>query len=75
MEINGSCYYIGHSNEEDIRFKSSSGGIGTAIIQYLLSLPEYGTSMTFVFNKEKCAYEPKLIYSFGEYNNNSSLKI
>jgi len=63
-----SKYYIGYSSDTDIRFKSSSGGVGTAIIKYLLSLPEYGTAMTFLFNKEKCAYEPKLIYSFDEYN-------
>lgn len=60
-------YYIGCSQDEGIRFKSSSGGIGTAIVKYLLSLPEYGTAMTFVFDKQKCAYEPKLIYTFDDY--------
>lgn len=29
--------------------------------------------MTFVFNAEKCMYEPKLIYDFSEYNNCGSI--
>lgn len=66
-------YYIGYSTEPDIRYKSSSGGVGTAIIKYLLSQPDYGTSMTFVFNSDKCVYELKLIYSFNEYNNCGSV--
>lgn len=66
-------YYIGYSTNADIRFKSSSGGIGTAIIKYLLTLPDYDTAMTFVFNKKKCLYEPKLIYSFDDYNNCGSI--
>lgn len=66
-------YYIGHSLNKDIRWKSSSGGVGTQIIQYLLESGEFGTSMTFVFNRDKCQYEPKLIYVFSEYNNCGSI--
>lgn len=66
-------YHIGYSADADIRFKSASGGIGTAFIKYLLSLPDYDTAMTFVFNKEECLYEPKLIYSFEDYNNCGSI--
>ena len=66
-------YHIGYSTDADIRFKSASGGIGSAFIKYLLSLPDYDTAMTFVFNKEKCLYEPKLIYSFVDYNNCGSI--
>ena len=66
-------YYIGCSTDKDIRFKSSSGGVGTTIIKFLLSQPDYGTSMTFVFNSDQCVYEPRLIYSFDEYNNCGSV--
>lgn len=66
-------YYIGFTKEEKIRFASSSGGIGTAIIKYLLESGKYGTSMTFVFNTDDCKYEPKLIYDFSEYNNCGSV--
>lgn len=66
-------YYIGYSTDDDIRFRSASGGVGTAIIKYLLESKEYGTGMTFVFNKSRCQYEPKLIYGFDEYNNCGSV--
>lgn len=63
-----SKYYIGHTTDEQERYKASSGGIGSALICYLLSLPEFGTSLTFIFNQEKCCYEPKLIHSANEIN-------
>lgn len=61
-------YYIGHATNHDIRFKASSGGIGTIITRYLLSQPEYGTSITFIFDKTKCLWTPKLIHSVDEIN-------
>lgn len=66
-------YYIGYSLDDGIRFRSSSGGIGTSVIRYLLSLPEFNTAMTFVFNQDKCCYEPKLIYKYEDYNNCGSI--
>lgn len=61
-------YYIGYATDYQIRYASSSGGVGTAITQYLLSLPEYGTGVTFVFDRESCMYVPKLIYSAEDIN-------
>lgn len=61
-------YYIGHTKNEDDRWKASSGGIGTAITRYLLSQPEYGTSVTFRFDTEKCMYEPVLVYDASDIN-------
>lgn len=61
-----SNYYIGHALDSDIRYKSSSGGIGTIITKYLLSLPEYSTSITFVFDTSKCMYLPKFIHSIND---------
>ena len=55
-------YYIGYSTNPTIRKKASSGGIGTAITRYLLSQPEFGTSLTFIFDKNKCMYVPKIIH-------------
>lgn len=66
-------YYIGHSLDTDIRYKSSSGGIGTTIVKYLLETKEYGTAITFSFNQEKCMYEPRLIHCFEDYNNCGSI--
>ena len=61
-------YYIGFSKNADDRFKASSGGVGTAIMRYLLSQPEYGTGITFVFDANLCMYVPKMIYSEKEIN-------
>ena len=66
-------YYIGYSKESELRYKASSGGVGSAIIKYLLSTGEYGTSMTFVFCKNEYKYVPKLIYNFSDYNNCGSV--
>ncbi|WP_405332246.1 Coenzyme F420 hydrogenase/dehydrogenase, beta subunit C-terminal domain [Fibrobacter sp.] len=61
-------YYIGYSKNTDDRFKASSGGVGTAIMRYLLSQPEYGTAITFAFDAALCMYVPKMIYSDKEIN-------
>ena len=66
-------YYIGHSTEKSIRYTSSSGGIGTAIIKYLLESNAYGTAMSFEFNPEECQYFPRLIHNYSEYNNCGSI--
>ena len=63
-----SKYYIGHTTDGKERHKASSGGIGSALIRYLLSLPEFGTGLTFVFNQKACHYDAKLIYSASEIN-------
>lgn len=61
-------YYIGYSKNSNDRFRASSGGIGTALMRHLLSLPEYGTGLTFIFDKELCMYVPKLIFSEKDIN-------
>ena len=75
MEIRteGLHYYIGYSNNGDIRYRASSGGIGTAIIKYLLDSGTFGTAITFIYNKLESRYEAKLIYDFSEYNNCGSI--
>ena len=61
-------YYIGYASEQNLRYKASSGGIGTALQKYLLSLDDFGTSVTFVFNSNKCMYEPKMVYTSDDIN-------
>lgn len=56
-------YYIGHSTDTDLRFKASSGGIGSAITKFLLQQDEYDTAISLYFDKESCQYKPKLIYN------------
>lgn len=66
-------YYIGCTTDTELRYKASSGGLGSAIIKYLLSTGTFGTSMTFIFNRKECKYVPKLIYDFSDYNNCGSV--
>ena len=66
-------YYIGYSENSLTRYEASSGGIGSAIIQYLLSGHDYDTSISFFFNEKECKYEPKLIHSFQDYYNCGSI--
>ena len=61
-------YHIGCATNTNDRFRASSGGVGTSIIRYLLSLPDYGTSITFTFDVTSCMYVPKLIYSEDDIN-------
>lgn len=46
--------YIGHSTNEDIRFRSSSGGIITAIIKYLFDKKLIDTFLGCKFNVKQC---------------------
>lgn len=66
-------YYVGYSTNSDIRWKASSGGVGTSIIKYLLSTDLFGTTVTYKFNKDTCQYKPAIIYSFEDYNNSGSI--
>lgn len=59
--------YIGHSTNEDIRFRSSSGGIITAIIKYLFDKKLIDTFLGCKFNVKQCCYEPILIHNFQDY--------
>lgn len=59
---------IGYATKEDLRYRASSGGIGTAILHYLLHSRQYGTGITFFFDREKCQYDVKLIHSEEEIN-------
>ncbi len=69
----GLHYFIGYSNNDDIRFHASSGGVGTAAIKYLLESGKCGTAITYIYNKKELKYEPKLIYDFTDYNNCGSI--
>lgn len=66
-------YYIGYTEDDQIRYESASGGIGTTIIKHLLESGAYGTSMTFAFDVRECKYVPQLIYNYDNYNNCGSI--
>lgn len=60
-------YYIGKATNADVRYRASSGGVGTAIIKYLLQ-HEYKTAITFVFDNKECKYVPRFIYDIKDIN-------
>lgn len=59
--------YIGYANNKEIRYEAASGGIISSIVEYLFSSEKIGTFLSCQFIQDKCCYEPKLIYSFKEY--------
>ena len=60
--------YIGYSVDSEIRYKATSGGIGTSVLKWLFEKELIGTSISFDFNIETLKYEPKIIHSFNEYH-------
>lgn len=72
-QVDISSIYLGYSNDSHVRYCASSGGIGTAISKYLLSTKDYGTVLTFIFDKSLLQYVPVLVYSAAEINNCGSI--
>ena len=60
--------YIGHSTDPDIRYRATSGGIGSSIIKYLFDSGSIGTSISFTFDKDTLLYSPRIIYGYTDYN-------
>lgn len=59
--------YIGYSTDPVIRFRATSGGVGSSYLKWLFDKGFIETSVSFEYNSSKLMYEPKLIYSFDEY--------
>lgn len=60
--------YIGYSTDMDIRRQSTSGGVGSAIVKYLLDTGKANYALSFDYNQKHVCYSPKLITSFSEYS-------
>lgn len=60
--------YIGCSTSPDIRRKATSGGVGTAIIKYLLDSHKVDYALTFEYNQEKRVFRPRIISDYKDYN-------
>lgn len=64
--MNNTCY-IGYSTDQRIRFEATSGGVGSAIIKYLLDNKIVEYALTFDYNNAIKKYYPKLISDFHDY--------
>lgn len=65
--------YIGYSCDPDIRYKATSGGIGTSIIKYLFDKGVINTTITFDYDKSILQYVPRLIYKYEDYKITGSI--
>lgn len=65
--------YVGYSKDETIRYKATSGGVGSSIIKYLFENQIIHTSISFDYDKETLQYVPKLIYKYEDYKITGSI--
>lgn len=59
--------YIGYSLDSTIRHKASSGGIGSALVKYILDNKIADYALSFSYDKENVCYKPVLVSSFEDY--------
>ena len=60
--------YIGYSIDSTIRYKASSGGVGSAIVKYLLDNGKCDYALSFEWDKLNLCYQPIFISDFSQYN-------
>lgn len=65
--------YLGYSLDNEIRFRASSGGVGSSILKYLFENHLILNSISFYFDKNTLEYKPKIIHSFEDYQITGSI--
>lgn len=65
--------FIGYSTDPDERYKSTSGGVGSSIIKYLLDYGRYQCGISYIFEPLELKYKPQLIYNSKDYNCTGSI--
>ena len=60
--------YIGYSTDSLMRMKAASGGVGSAIVKYLLDNGKCDYALSFDWDMENLCYQPKLVSNFAQYN-------
>lgn len=60
--------FIGYSTDKTIRHRATSGGVGSALVKYLLDNKIVQYALSFNYDSEHISYVPVLISSFSEYN-------
>lgn len=65
--------YIGYSCNPEIRYKATSGGIGTSVIKYLFDKGIINTTITFDYDKSILQYVPRIIYKYEDYKITGSI--
>ena len=60
--------YIGYSTDPVIRYKATSGGVGSSIVKYLLDNGKCDYALSFDWDEKNMCYQPRLISDFSQYN-------
>ena len=65
--------YVGYALDSEVRYKATSGGVGTSILKYLFEHDIIQTSITFDYDNKTLQYYPRLINSYEEYKMTGSI--
>lgn len=65
--------YIGYSVDPEIRYKATSGGVGSALVRYLFEVGLITHVQTFRYDAETLTFFPALVSSFADYSITGSI--
>lgn len=65
--------HIGYSKNKDTRYSSTSGGVGSSMVNYLFEKNKIQTSVNFIYDEKSLQYEPKLIHTKEDYQITGSI--
>ena len=65
--------YIGYSSDPNVRFKATSGGLGSSLMKFLFDQKLIDAGVTFSYNEKLGKYEPIVIRRFEEYQFSGSI--
>ena len=65
--------FIGYSTDETIRYKASSGGVGSALVKYMLDTGEADYALNFSYDPKLIHYVPHFVSKFEDYNITGSI--
>lgn len=65
--------FIGYSLDEKIRYKATSGGVGSSVLEFLFKKKIIQSALSFSFDQKTLKFIPKIIYSFDQYEISSSI--
>lgn len=65
--------YVGFANDDLIRYRASSGGVGSALVKYLFESHLISHALSFTFDARTLRYAPKLVTSFSAYQITGSI--
>ena len=60
MGMANSCF-IGWANDDNLRYRATSGGVGSALVKYCFERGLITYAMTFVPVENSIIYQPRLI--------------